>query len=574
VSTAGEGGLSSIAFHPDYARNGRMFAFFTEASAGPGPVLVVARFTASGADPNRADPDSRRDLLRLPKIQAFHHGGQLQFGPDALLYVSIGDDGGIEPNCNAQEPEQLFGKLLRLDVDVASDGPPWYEIPASNPFADPFDGVADEIWAFGLRNAFRFSFDRSSGSLWLGDVGHTLREEIDLQLASSPGGENYGWRVLEGTLCMLPGDPVGENCPVETPPCGDPAYTAPVFEYENPPETFTAIIGGVVYRGSESPAYQGRYVFADFSSTSSLWALRERTPPYTAELLVTQPLVAPVAIGEDRDGELHVADLFANRVYRLRLPTAAVVADAECVLATNTASAKLAQAAARDLSACALAGAKGRLGGGTVESCILEDRKGGVQKRTGKLEQAAASLCQDEQPFGFVGTAAAASAAVGSERELAHAVFGPDLDAALAGASDAKETHRCQRKVQRALETCQKARRAAFLRCKKEGLRDGSIASLAELAACLDADPRGRIERACDADEGRLARAVSRGCEGVALGAAFPGCASDAPGELGTCLERASRCRSCRLFDAVDALGANCERYDDGAMNASCGPLE
>jgi glucose/arabinose dehydrogenase len=574
VNTEDEGALASIAFHPDYPRNGRMFVFFTEASDGPGPVLVVARFTVSATEPNRVDPDSRRDLLRLPKDDTIHHGGQLQFGPDGFLYVSLGDGGGnTDPACNAQNPQQLFGKLLRLDVDIADDVPPWYRIPATNPFADPFDGVPDEIWALGLRNPFRFSFDRSSGSLWIGDVGQFEREEIDLQPASSPGGENYGWKVLEGTLCLLPGNPVGGSCPPDTLPCGDPGYVPPVFEYERGPSRFASVIGGVVYRGSESPAFQGRYFFAD-TFIGALWALRERVPPFTAELLPLDEISGPVAIGEDRDGEFYVADLFANRVFRLRLPSAAVVPDAACVLATNTASAKLAQAAARDLGACALAGARGRLGSGTVEACILEDRKGAVQKRIGKLEQVAASECQDEQPFGFVGAAAAVSAAVGSERELAHAVFGPDLDAALADASEAKDTHRCQRKVQRALETCQKARRAAFLRCKKEGLRDGSIGSLAQLAACLDADPKGRIEKACDASGGRPARAISRSCEGVDLGAAFPGCASGTPGGLAACLESAGRCRSCRLFDAVDALGANCELYDDGAMNASCGPLE
>jgi glucose/arabinose dehydrogenase len=574
VSTDGEGGLASIAFHPDYAQNGRMFVFYTQRGVPSGTEIVVARFTVSASDPNRVDPDSRRDLLRLPKIQAFHHGGQLQFGPDGFLYISIGDDSGFVVSCNAQEPAQLFGKLLRLDVDVANDVAPWYQIPPANPFADPLDEVADEIWAFGLRNPFRFSFDRGSGALWIGDVGDSSREEVDVQAASSPGGENYGWRVLEGTLCMLPGDPVGENCPIATPPCGDPAYTAPVFEYENPLDDFTAIIGGVVYRGSESPAFQGRYFFADFTSLSSLWALRERTPPYTAELLLADGLAGPVAIGEDREGELYVADLFADRVYRLRLPTTAVAPDADCVLGTNAASAKLAQAAARDLGACALAGATDRLGGGTVEACILEDRKGNVARRIEKLREVGALLCQEEQPFGFVATALAADAAVGSERELAHAVFGPDLDAALADARAAKETHRCQRKLQGALDTCQKARRAAFLRCQKTGFKDGSIGSLADLAACLEADPKGRVEKACDASGGRLARALSRSCEGVALGAAFPGCGSDVPAEAAACLERAGRCRHCRLFDAADALGANCELSDDGVMNASCGPLE
>jgi glucose/arabinose dehydrogenase len=574
VNTAGEGGLASIAFHPDYAHNGWSFAFFTESDVPTGIVIVLARFTVSATDPDQVDPSSRRDLLRLSKADIVHHGGQLAFGPDGYLYVSLGDGGGVnDPSCNAQNPEQLFGKLLRLDVDVATDEAPWYAIPPTNPFADPFDGVADEIWARGLRNPFRFSFDRSSGGLWIGDVGQSLREEIDFQPGSSTGGENYGWKLLEGTACVVPGDPVTAGCAPETPPCSDPGYTPPSFEYGRTPGLLAAVIGGVVYRGTESPAFQGRYFFAD-TFVAGLWAMREHVPPYSAEFWPLPELASPVAIGEDRDGELYVADLFVNRVYRLRLPTQPTLPDAACLVAANRASARLADAAARELSACAVAGARGRLGEGGVEACVEADRRGTLARRLSRLGEAHARSCQGPQPFGFTGLESAAPAAAGSARELAHAVFGPDLDAALADAREEPATHRCQRRAQRALDVCQKTRRVEWLRCKRAGLRDGSIASLAQLASCLDADPRGRIARACAADGGRLADAVSRGCEGVAPAAAFPACASDDPEAPAACLERAGRCRHCRLIDASDALGVNCDRYDDGAVNASCGEPE
>ena len=578
VSTVDEGGLESIVFHPDYAQNGRSFVFFTEPS-DPGLVLVVARFTVSAADPNRVDPASRRELLRLVTPSTVHNGGQLQFGPDGLLYVGLGDGGndfGVEdPTCNAQEPEPLLGKLLRLDVDLANDAAPWYEIPATNPFAaagDPSDLLADEIWALGLRNPFRFSFDKSSGALWLGDVGQDTFEEIDFQPASSTGGENYGWKVLEGTLCLLPGFPVGGSCPATTPPCDDPGYTPPVFEYPHLPDPRAAVTGGVVYRGSESPAFQGRYVFAD-SSIRAIWAFRELTPPYTAELLIGDGLASPVGIGEDRDGELYVADLFANRVYRLRLGTESATPDVACIVAANAASAKLAQSAAHELFACTLAGAKQTLAGGSVEACLVSDRRGAVAKRRERLQATAAARCSTPQPFGFASAAAAGDAAVESERELLHAVFGPDLDASLADARAASAVHRCQRDVHRRSNACQKTRRTEFLRCKKAGLKGGSVTSVAELAACLDADPKGRIARVCDAG---LRHAVERSCseDGVELAAAFPGCATGSAEELHACLDAATRCRHCRLFDAADVLGVNCDRYDDAAVNASCRPLE
>jgi len=577
VSTEEEGGLASIAFHPDYAQNGWSFAFFTEPS-DPGLLIVVARFTVSAADPNRVDPASRRDLLRLVTPTRFHNGGQLQFGPDGFLYVSVGDGGadfGVEDVvCNAQDPERLLGKLLRLDVDVAGDVAPWYEIPPTNPFGparDPSDVHADEIWALGLRNPFRFSFDRSSGALWLGDVGQDAREEIDFQPASSTGGENYGWKVLEGTVCQLPGAPVGASCPAATPPCDDPGYTAPVFEYPHPSDPQpAAVIGGVVYRGQESPAFQGRYVFGD-SFVPAIWALHGSTPPYGAELLVGEGLVSPVGIGEDRDGELYVADLFADRVYRLRLGTERAAPDVACIVAVNKASAKLAQSAAREAFGCLLAGANETLPGDGIEACLASDRRAAVAKRRAKLEATAAARCATPQPFGFASAALAGSAAITSEQELLHAVFGPDLDAAVAVAGSA--IHRCQLGLHRRLNACQKARRTEFLRCKKIGLAKGRVTSVAELAACLDADPKGRIARVCGAG---LPRAIERSCSatGVELAPTFPGCAAGSAEALSTCLDAATRCRHCRLFDAADGLGVNCDVYDDGAVSASCAPLE
>jgi glucose/arabinose dehydrogenase len=566
VTLEHDGGLYSIAFHPNHRENGRVFAFFVE--AGAPLTIVVARFTVFGADPNAVDPDSRRDLLRIPVPSEVHVGGQLQFGPDGALYISTGDGGTDDVNCIAQDPGRLLGKLLRLDVDVEVDAEPWYEVPATNPFvgsADPDDLVADEIWASGLRNPFRFSFDRSAGSLWLGDVGRDAAEEIDVQPATSAGGENYGWNVMEANQCVLP-DPAVAGCPATTPPCHDAAYTPPFVELPHA-AGLNSVTGGVVYRGTESPAYQGHYIFSD-TFQGGVWAIDPAATPPTPELLVPLGSTAAVGIGEDRDGELLIADLFANRVDRLRLGTAAVSPDRACIERAQGATARLARQAAGELRRCALDLARGH-GDVGLGACLEADSRGRVAARRKKLEAAAGRSCAETPTLGFPGTAPAAEASHAGAEGLVADLLGPGLPVVDAAADPA--THRCQQQVLRAAFACQRARSAGFLACVRAGLRDGAITSISTLAACLAADPKGRVERICGQ---KTVRTVERSCDAAGLMHAVPGCAAATEAELVSCLESVTRCRDCRLHDAAAGLGVNCDLVDDGAGNRSCLPVE
>ena len=227
VLSGGERGLLSVAFHPQYSENGFFFVYYTNRAGN----IEIARLHRSASDPNAADPSSRAVLLTIPHpTNANHNGGQLQFGPDGYLYIGTGDGGsGNDPPCNAQNDNSPLGKMLRLDVDQNVSTSPFYGIPPSNPQA-----VAafprNLTWAKGLRNPWRFSFDRATGDLWIGDVGQGAWEEIDFQSSASAGGENYGWKVMEGNHC---GGGGSSNCPSNPapPPCDSPLYTDPLFEY-------------------------------------------------------------------------------------------------------------------------------------------------------------------------------------------------------------------------------------------------------------------------------------------------------------------------------------------------------
>ena len=303
ISTGGERGLLSVAFHPHYGGNGLFFVDYTN----PQGDTVIARYHVS-ADPDRADAASARVLLTIAQPFANHNGGQLQFGPDGYLYVGMGDGGAAnDPSCRAQKGDTLLGKLLRIDVDQNADTPPFYGIPLDNPYRGPGDPL-DEIWADGVRNPWRFSFDRSNGELWIADVGQGQREEVDCQPRFSSGGLNYGWKVMEGTSCAG-----SEACPGGTPPCHSSAFTDPVLEYDHNPHC--SITGGYVYRGTQLPQLQGAYIFGDLCS-GVLWAafragngstLVVRSLPATAPQLTT--------FGEDGAGELYAGTL-AGQVYR------------------------------------------------------------------------------------------------------------------------------------------------------------------------------------------------------------------------------------------------------------------
>ena len=302
-----EQGLFCIAFHPDYAENGFAYISYTASRNA----LVVERYTVSGSDPDRIDPETAAVILNIGKTRRTHQAGMLAFGPnDGFLYVSVGDDGsGTTIAENAQDLSTKLGKLLRIDVD---SGAP-FAIPADNPFVGTA-GADPAIWAYGLRNPWRFSFDRANGDLYLGDVGHLSREEIDYQPASSPGGENYGWNVAEGFACVLG---VGS--------CGtDAGFTPPIHDYAHALLEGAAIAGGYVYRGTALPeAFRGAYFFSDYPSGAS-WYLRHDGSAATEVVEITNGLspdespIGPVSSwGQDADGELYLCDIGNGRVLKL-----------------------------------------------------------------------------------------------------------------------------------------------------------------------------------------------------------------------------------------------------------------
>jgi len=319
LTTNSERGLLGLAFHPDFANNGRLFVNHTDAS-GDTNVVEYTVDSATGA----ADPSSRNVLLEIPQPQANHNGGWIGFGPDGFLYVATGDGGGGNDDDaghtpgigNAQDTtNNLLGKMLRIDVDgddFPADPTRDYAIPADNPFV----GVTadDEIWAYGLRNPFRASFDRQTGDLWIGDVGQNAREEVNFQEAGFGGGANYGWRLREGSIAT-PSGGVGGPRPADN--------VDPIYDYQHGFGTFEgrSVTGGYVYRGvgDELP---GLYVFADFVS-NRVWSLERLAGggvdvnDLTSRLAPSVGVLASIAsFGEDNAGNLYIANL-GGSVYRV-----------------------------------------------------------------------------------------------------------------------------------------------------------------------------------------------------------------------------------------------------------------
>ena len=298
VDCCGERGLLGLAFHPRYPANGYFYVNYTTQLAGQ-LTSVIARFQVSG-DPQRADPSSEEQLLRLPQPYANHNGGGLAFGPDGYLYIALGDGGsGGDPQGNAQNLNTLLGKLLRIDVDGADP----YAIPPGNPFAS--GGGRPEIWAYGLRNPWRFSFDRLTGDLYIADVGQAAWEEVNYLPAGSPGGVNFGWDYFEG-LHPFEGDP----------PAGL-VLTMPVAEYPHGPDI--SVTGGVVYRGAALPDWNGVYLYGDYGSGRVRGLLRSADGSWQDALLFELDALIS-SFGEDEAGEVYLTD-YNGRLLRLEAPS-------------------------------------------------------------------------------------------------------------------------------------------------------------------------------------------------------------------------------------------------------------
>ncbi|MCB0706950.1 MAG: PQQ-dependent sugar dehydrogenase [Saprospiraceae bacterium] len=316
-----ERGLLGLAFHPDYANNGYFFVNYT----GTGGNTFVSRFSVSDFNPNIADASSEEVILTFNQPNSNHNGGDLNFGPDGYLYIGTGDGGGGgDTQNNAQTTSKYLGKMLRIDVD---NGTP-YSIPVDNPFVNDA-AVLDEIWAIGLRNPWRFSFDRQTGDLWIGDVGQELWEEIDFQPAGSTGGQNYGWRCYEGFHTFNT-----NNCL----PASE--YVEPIFEYYSNTPTGCSVTGGFVYRGCRFPEMVGYYMFADYC-TGKFWAIApDGQGGWDSFELADLDNFEFSAFGEDWNGELYVAYLGDGTIARVVETQASFVVDAavtnsSCEAATN-----------------------------------------------------------------------------------------------------------------------------------------------------------------------------------------------------------------------------------------------
>jgi hypothetical protein len=300
VTTAGsEQGLLSIAFHPQHTSNGWVYASYTNTQ---GDTRIV-RFTVS-VDPDQVDPASGDTVLAVDQPFTNHNGGLVAFGPDGMLYLGLGDGGsGGDPQGHGQDATTLLGSMLRLDVDGATS----YAIPADNPFVGRTN-ARPEIWAYGLRNPWRFSFDRQTGDLYIADVGQSALEEVSFQPAASAGGENYGWDIMEASACFTP--PNG---------CSTAGLILPVYDYSH--GDGCSVTGGYVYRGSAYPALAGRYFFSDYCGgwirslvvqNGQATGVRDHT-----DELGTVPAIS--SFGEDGVGELYVVSL-AGTVYRVTAP--------------------------------------------------------------------------------------------------------------------------------------------------------------------------------------------------------------------------------------------------------------
>jgi len=298
ISTGGERGLLGLAFPPDYAAKGYFYVNYTNTAGN----TVVSRFLRSPANADAADPATEQVVLTVAQPFANHNGGHLAFGPrDGALYIGMGDGGsGGDPDNRAQNPAQLLGKMLRIDVETGR--PFTYTVPASNPFVGN-TAFRPEIWASGLRNPWRFSFDRLNGDLFIGDVGQGSWEEIDFQPGDGRGGENYGWRIMEGLHCYNPN------------PCNQAGLTLPIHEYSHASGD-CSVTGGYVHHGPTTARMQGLYFYGDFC-TGRIWVLRRGQTGAWQNSLLLDTNINISSFGEDEAGNLYVASHNSGQVFTL-----------------------------------------------------------------------------------------------------------------------------------------------------------------------------------------------------------------------------------------------------------------
>ena len=288
-----EQGLLGLAFHPDYARSGLFYVNYTDENGN----TVIASFHVSAADPNLADPSSELDILRVDQPYNNHNGGGLAFGPDGYLYIGLGDGGSEDdPLLNGQNLRTLLGKMLRIDVDQGR----LYAIPADNPFAN--GGGLAEIWAYGLRNPWRFSFDRLTGDLYIADVGQDAWEEVDFVPSRAPGGVNFGWSLYEGMH------------PYKGQPPANATFTGPISEYSH--ADGCAVTGGYVYRGTALPEWQGVYFYGDYCS-GNIWGLRLLDGSTQPAKILFKTDARITTFGVDEAGEIYLADYGSGQILKL-----------------------------------------------------------------------------------------------------------------------------------------------------------------------------------------------------------------------------------------------------------------
>ena len=299
-STGNEQGLLGLAFHPNFSSNGLFFVNYTyDPGAGPDRTRV-ARYGVSATNPNQADLSSALEILDFEQKGGNHNGGDMHFGSDGYLYIAVGDGGGSrDPDALAQDLSNLLGSMLRIDIDGGSP----YAVPVGNPFVGN-GGAAPEIWSYGLRNPWRFSFDRLNGDIFIGDVGQGLREEVNYRPVSSDGGENYGWSCMEGDLA------------VNFNPCDGSPLTAPILVYSHNPEC--SVTGGYLYRGNIGGLH-GRYVFGDYCSGRIWFAVPDGGNWVATEWADTVFTIS--SFGEDESGELYLTHLGGGEVYRFESPS-------------------------------------------------------------------------------------------------------------------------------------------------------------------------------------------------------------------------------------------------------------